>query len=403
MTIKQTSRSLVLAGVAAAVLAAPAMAAGAKIGLLGGITGPIQGAMPPIIDAARMAVKHVNDQGGILGGKLSMTLGDSKCDPQSSVGAANKLVNVENVAGIIGAMCSGATIGAANAAAVPAGVVMISPASTSPAITSLKDKDFVFRVAPSDSFQGKVLARAVLARGIKKVALTYVKNDYGKGLADNFRDAFKAGGGTIAGDQAHEDKKSSYRSELATLKKGGAEYLVLVAYPQSSAPIIIRQSLEGGLFSKFIGPEAIYDAKMWKTVGIENLEGLFYTRPASPAGPALDAYDAAIKKTYPRGYGALFAAQTYDAAFVLALAIAKAGSTDRTKVRDALRAVGNGKGMKIMPGQWKEAMAAIKAGKEIDYAGATGDIDFDKDGDIAGSYNKWEIKGGKAVNVGLAK
>ena len=407
MTFKQTSRSLVLAGVAAAVLsAAPgygAMAAGAKIGFLGGITGPIQGAVPPIIDAAKLAVQQVNDQGGILGGKLSMVLGDSKCDPQSSVGAANKLVNVENVAGIVGALCSGATIGAANAAAVPAGVVMISPASTSPAITTLKDKDFIFRVAPSDSFQGKVLARVVLARGIKKVALTYVKNDYGKGLADNFRSEFVKGGGTIAGDQAHEDKKSSYRSELATLKKGGADHLVLVAYPQSSAPVIIRQSLEGGLFSKFIGPEAIYDDKMWKTVGIKNLEGLFYTRPASPSGPALDAYDAAMKKAFPKSHGKLFAAQTYDAAFVLALAIAKAGSTDGTKVRDALRAVGNGKGMKILPGQWKEALAAIKAGKDIDYAGATGDIDFDKDGDIAGSYNKWEIKGGKAVDQGPAK
>jgi len=392
-----------LAGFAAAVFAGPAMAAGAKIGFLGGITGPIQGAVPPILDAARMAVKQVNDQGGILGGKLTMTLADAKCDPQSSVGAANKLVNVENVAGIIGALCSGATIGAANAAAVPAGVVMISPASTSPAITTLKDKDFVFRVAPSDSFQGKVLARAVLARGIKKVALSYVKNDYGKGLADNFRTEFKKGGGTIAGDQAHEDKKSSYRSELATLKKGGAEYLVLVAYAQSSAPIIIRQSLEGGLFSKFIGPEAIYDEKLWKTVGIKNLEGLLYTRPSSPSGPALDAYDAAIKKAYPKSYGALFAAQTYDAAFILALAIAKAGSTDRTKVRDALRAVGNGKGMKILPGQWKEALAAIKAGKEIDYAGASGDIDFDKDGDIAGSYGQWVIKGGKAVSLGPAK
>ena len=62
-------------------------------------------------------MKHVNDQGGILGGKLGLVLGDSKCDPQSSVGAANKLVNVENVAGIVGALCSGATIGAANAAA----------------------------------------------------------------------------------------------------------------------------------------------------------------------------------------------------------------------------------------------------------------------------------------------
>ena len=64
-------------------------------------------------------------------------------------------------------------------------------------------------------------------------------------------------------------------------------------------------------------------------------------------------------------------------------------------MRDALRAVGNGKGMKILPGQWKEALAAIKAGKDIDYAGATGDIDFDKDGDVAGSYNQWEVKGGK--------
>lgn len=403
MNLKQTTRSLALAGMAAAFLATPAMAEGAKIGFLGGITGPIQGAVPPIIDAARLAVKHVNDQGGILGGKLTLTLADTKCDPQSSVGAANKLVNVENVAGIIGALCSGATIGAANAAAVPAGVVMISPASTSPAITALKDKDFIFRVAPSDSYQGKVLARSVLARGIKKVALTYVKNDYGKGLADNFREEFKKGGGTIAGDQAHEDKKSSYRSELATLKKGGATHLVLIAYPQSSAPVIIRQALEGGLFSKFIGPEAIYDDKLWKTVGIKNLEGLVYTRPASPAGPSLDAYDKAMKAAYPKSHGKLFTAQTYDATFMLALAIAKAGSTDRTKVRDALRAVADGKGEKIMPGQWKEAMAAIKAGKDIDYAGATGDLDFDENGDIAGSYNLWHVKDGKAVVIGAAK
>ena len=81
-----------------------------------------------------------------------------------------------------------------------------------------------------------MLARAVLARGVKKVALTYVKNDYGKGLADNFRSEFKKGGGTIAGDQAHEDKKSSYRSELATLSKGGAKHLVLVGYSAVLSP-----------------------------------------------------------------------------------------------------------------------------------------------------------------------
>lgn len=393
-------RRTALASAVLALMATPSMAQDVKIGFLGGITGPIAKPMVHIIQAMRLAVKQVNDQGGILGGKkLVLALADGKCSPQSSVASAGKLVNIDNVAGIIGAFCSSATIAAANAAAVPSGVVMISPASTSPAITSLKDKDFLFRTAPSDSFQGKILAQAVLERGIKTVALTYVNNDYGKGLADNFRAAYKAGGGTIAGDQAHEDKKTSYRSELATLARGKAKYLVMIAYPQSAAPIILRQSLEGGLFKNFIGPEAFFDKALWKTIGIKNIEGALYTRPASPAGAANSAYNAAIKAHAPNSAGQLFTGQSYDATFMLALAIQKAGSTNRSKVRDALRAVANGKGAKILPGEWKKAVGLIKAGKEIDYSGATGTLDFDKNGDVSGSYNFFQIKGGKPVKL----
>lgn len=399
------AKAALLAAISGALLAAsPVQAQNAKIGFLGGITGPIQGAVPPIIDSARLAVKQVNDQGGVLGGKkLTLVLSDSKCDPQSAVAGANKLVNIDGVLGIVGALCSSATIAAANAAAIPAGVVMISPASTSPAVSTLKDKDLIFRTAPSDTFQGKILARAVLANGIKKVALTYVNNDYGKGLADNFRAAFKAGGGMIAGDQAHEDKKSSYRSEIATLAKGGAKHLVLIAYPQSSAPIFIRQSLEGGLFKKFLGPEAFYDRKMWKTVGIKNLDGAMYTRPASPAGPANTAYTKAMKAFAPKSAGQLFTAQTYDAIFMLALAIQKAGSADRGKIAAALRSIANGKGTTILPGEWKKAVRLIKAGKSIDYVGATGALDFDKQGDVAGVYNFWKIARGKPTVIGTYK
>jgi len=393
-------RRAALASAVLALMATPSMAQDVKIGFLGGITGPIAKPVVHIIKAMRLAVKQVNDQGGILGGKkLALALADSKCSPQSSVASAGKLVNIDNVAGIVGALCSSATIAAANAATIPGGVVMISPASTSPAITSLKDKDFLFRTAPSDSFQGKILAQAVLERGIKTVAMTYVNNDYGKGLADNFRAAYKAGGGKIAGDQAHEDKKSSYRSELATLARGGAKHLVMIAYPQSAAPIIIRQSLEGGLFKNFIGPEAFFDKALWKTVGVKNIEGALYTRPASPAGKANSSYNAAIKAYAPASAGQLFTGQSYDATFMLALAIQKAGSTDRMKIRAALRAVANGKGTKILPGEWKKAVGLIKAGKDIDYSGATGTLDFDKNGDVGGSYNFFEVKGGKPVKV----
>lgn len=404
MISKKPARGLLgrafLATATLAAMSTPSLAEDVKIGFLGGITGPIAKPVVHIIKAVELAVKQVNDQGGILGGKkLSLALADSKCSPQNSVAAAGKLVNIDNVSGIIGALCSSATIAAANAAAVPGGVVMISPASTSPAITGLKDKDFLFRTAPSDSFQGKILAQAVLEQGIKKVALTYVNNDYGKGLADNFRAAFKAGGGTIAGDQPHADKKTSYRSELATLARGGAKHLLMIAYPQSAAPIIIRQSLEGGLFKNFIGPEAFFDKALWKAIGVKNIEGALYTRPASPAGRANSAYGAAIKAFAPTAAGQLFTGQTYDATFMLALAIQKAGSTDRMKIRAALRAVANGKGEKILPGEWKKAVGLIKAGKEIDYSGATGVLDFDKNGDVAGSYDFFQIKGGKPVKL----
>jgi branched-chain amino acid transport system substrate-binding protein len=394
-----------IAGAAMAVLAAgPAQAAGAKIGLLGGLTGPIAAPLVHIVKSAQFAVKQVNDQGGILGGKLTLVLADSKCDPQSSAAAANKLVNVDNVAGIVGAMCSSATISAANSAAIPAGVVMISPASTSPAISAMKDKDFIFRTAPSDSLQGKILARSLIRLGIKKVALTYVNNDYGKGLADNFRSEFTKLGGTIAGDQAHEDKKSSYRSELATLAKSGAKRLVVIGYPQSSVPIIIRQSLEGGLFKLFAGPEALFDKKLWKTIGAKNLNGMVYTRPVPPAGKGPKTYNAAFKKAHPKSAGQLYTPETYDATFLLALAIEKAGSTDRTKVRNALRMVADGKGTKIYPGQWKKAVRLIKAGKAIDYVGASGTVDFDKNGDVTeASYKLFRVVNGKPKDLGYAK
>lgn len=391
------ARSL-LAAAALALVAMPAQAEDVKVGFLGGITGPIAKPVVHIMKVMEFAVKQVNDQGGILGGKkLVMVPADSKCSPQDSVAAANKLVNVDNVVGIVGGLCSSELISAANAATVPGGTVIISPSATSPAITGLKDKDLVFRVAPSDTFQGKVLAEAVLAQGIKTVALTYVNNDYGKGIADNFRANYVKAGGKIAGDQAHEDKKSSYRSELATLAKGGAKHLVVIAYPQSSAPIIIRQSLESGLFKNFIGPEAFYDEAMWKAVGIKNIEGAMYTRPASPEGPANMAYTKAMDAYAKESTNELFTVQTYDAAFMMALAIEKAGSTDKAKIRNALRAIASGKGEAIMPGEWKKAVAAIKAGKDIHYVGASGPVQFDKNGDVAGSYNFYQIKGGKPV------
>ena len=376
----------------AAVAAALALSAGqvaaqeVKLGFLGGITGPIAAPAVHIVNAAQLVIDQVNKQGGLDGRKFAS---------QNGVAAANKLVNIDKVAGIVGALCSGATIAAANAVTVKAGVTMISPSATSPAISSLKDDDLVFRVAPSDGFQGVVLANALLAQGIKKVAVTYANTDYAKPLGSAFIAAFKAGGGSATA-QIHEDKKSSYRSELATLRRSGAPVLVVIGYPQGSAGVILRQALEGGLFKRFAGPEAIYDEKMWKQIGVKNLEGLLYTKPATSKGKGAEVYEAAMKAYKPKSFGQLFTAQTYDATFITAMALAKTGGK-REGMAAAIRAVTSETGETIYPGEWKKAVAAIKAGKNIKYVGASGTIVFDKNGDIAPKYDFLVLKGGKSM------
>lgn len=112
---------------------------------------------PPIFDGAQLAVTQINEQGGILGGQtLEMPSGDTTCsDASAASNSADRMVNSEDVTAIVGALCTGATIAAANNAAIPGGVVMVSPASTAPAVTELDDNDLVFRTVPSDAFQGR--------------------------------------------------------------------------------------------------------------------------------------------------------------------------------------------------------------------------------------------------------
>ena len=381
--------------------AASAQSAEVKLGGLWGVTGPVSKFIPPLKDAADLAIKQVNAQGGLLkGDTLALVLADTKCDGKTSSAAANKLVNINKVIAINGALCSGATIAAANTVGIPGGVVMISPASTAPAISRLKDKDLIFRVTPPDDFQGKVLARVIKKRGINSIAITYIQNDYGKGLAEALKASFEKLGGKVAGYAAHEAKKASYRSELATLKRGGAKHLVVIAYAADSGPVIMRQSLERGYFRKFIGVDGVNEDNMLKAVGWQNVQGMFITNSGSIPGTAgKKAYTAAMKAFKPGSLGKPFSDNTYDATFMLALAIEQAGSADRSKISAALRKIAGPGGLTILPGQWAKAKAAIAAGQKINYQGAAGPHDFDAAGDVPGVIDVFEVRGQKRVLV----
>jgi len=381
---------------AASVLAVAAYAQDTKIGALMDVTGPIASFMPPLQNAAALAIKHVNEQGGLLKGKAVLVVGDTQGGAQTAVDAAGKLVNIEKVPVIMGAFMSGTTIAAANASTIPAGVVLLSPTATSPAMTDLADKDSVYRLVPSDNYQGEVLARMVLKAGIKKVAVTYVNNDYGVGIGTTFLAAYKAAGGTVTAATKHEEKKNSYRSELATLASGGAEALVLIAYAGDSGGVIVKQALEGGLFKRFIGTDGLRDEALIKDVGAKALADSFFSSPTSPAdNPAKAMLHKLFNDEFKSGADKAFVDQTYDATFMVALAIERAGSADRSKIAAALRANASGKGEPIRPGEWAKAKKLIAEGKAISYEGAGGTYVFDAKGDVKGHIGKFVVDGSK--------
>jgi len=382
------------------VVAAPAFAEDVKLGFIGGFTGPIESLTPPIFNGAKLALQNINDQGGILGGgKLTIESADGACDATAAANAGDKLINTSQVTAVVGGLCTGETIGAFNGSGKPGNVVFVSPASSAPALTTLDDNDLVFRATPSDALQGVKMASLLIAKGIKDVVVTYVNNDYGKGLNDAFTTAYKADGGTIGADVAHEDNKADYRAELGQLAGGGSQNLVILAYANSSGHTMLQQAAEAGDFKAYVGGDGMVGDALTKGIDAKSIEGLIATRAGAATGAGTDAFNklASDAKVDPTG---TYVPQAYDATFLLALAIEKNGNGKRDGLSKALRAISSGKGDAILPGEWTKAVAAIKAGKDIHYEGAGGKLEFDAHGDVDGIINYLVVKDGKFVDQG---
>ncbi|MFQ5939933.1 MAG: ABC transporter substrate-binding protein [Alphaproteobacteria bacterium] len=400
-SLKLLLHSAVLGAAAVVLLSgAPAVAQEkAKIGALVPMTGTLAAYGEPSLNAIKLAADHVNAGGGVLGGTLGVAVGDTQTVPQAGVDAANTLVSIEGVSGLVGALASGVTMPVAGSVSKVKRVPQISSASTSPAITMLDDDDFLFRTVPHDALQGIVLAEVVKSKaGFDHVSVIYINNDYGDGLQKAFGDAFVKLGGKVAKSLPYEEKKASYRGELAQLAKGKPRALVLIGYPEDGVPIL-RQSLEEGYFSKFIFPDGMKAPEIIEQVGAKHLNGSHGTAPEAVETDASRLF----KKAYEAKYGELppkpFLDTAYDAAFLLALAIEKAGSAEGKAVRDALRSVANPPGTAILPGEWAKAKGLLAKGEDIDYVGAAGSQNFDAAGDVPGTIGHWVIEDGKIKTV----
>ncbi len=392
-------KKLLMATAVTALMAGAAGAEEVKLGLLIGFTGPIESLTPAMAAATELAVKEINDSGKFMAGStITVVRGDSTCtDAAAATAAAERLITTEGVKGLVGGDCSGVTGAVLQNVARPNGIVMVSPSATSPALTTAEDDDLFFRTAPSDAREGEVAAMIMTERGVKSAALTYTNNDYGKGLAEAIQAAFTAAGGTITISAAHEDGKADYSAEVGALAAAGGDLLIVAGYLDQGGAGIIQGALDSGAFSTFELPGGMVGDSLSAKFGA-SINGS-YGQIAGSDSAGAETFQTMATAAGFDGTSA-YSPESYDAAALIALAMAKTNSTDPAVYKAEIMNIANGPGEKIMPGDLGKALDLLAAGTAIDYEGATA-VQLIGPGESAGRYREVEIKDGKFETIGF--
>lgn len=390
-------RKVFLALVTGAMLSGAAIADDVKIGIILGFTGPIESLTPAMAAGAELAIAEVNASGSFMGGTgITSIRADSTCiDSAAATAAAERLITSDKVNAIMGADCSGVTGAILANVAMANGIVMISPSATSPGLSTVEDNGLFFRTAPSDARQGQVVAEILGDHGYKSAAITYTNNDYGKGLADSIESNFKATGGNVTINVAHEDGKGDYSAEVAALAQAGGDILVVAGYLNDGGKGIIQASLDTGAFDVFYLPDGMIGDSLPTDIG-DGLNGSIGDVPGTDSPGAAMFTEMATAAGFESGP---FSPESYDAAALLILAMQAAKSTNSQDFKSKVMDVANAPGQKVFPGDLGKALEHIASGGDVDYVGASA-VELIGPGESAGSYKEILVKGGKNTTVG---
>jgi len=390
-------KKLMVTTAAFALLAGAASAEEVKVGILLGFTGPLESITPTMAAGAELAMSEVSTSGKFMNGStVTPVRGDSTCvDAAAATAAAERLITSEGVKAIVGADCSGVTGAVLQNVARPNGIGIISPSSTSPALTTAEDDGLFFRTAPSDARQGQIMADILSDRGVTSVALTYTNNDYGKGMADAFAAAFAEKGGTVTATVPHEDGKADYSAEVGTLASAGGDVLVVAGYVDQGGKGMVQAAVDSGAFSTFFLPDGMYGQSLIDAIG-DALNGSYGSLPGTDSEGAARFADLATAAGFDPSSS--YAGESYDAAALMLLSMAAANSTNGMDWTQKTMDIANAPGELILPGELAKALDLIAQGKDIDYVGATS-VELIGTGESAGNFRETEIRDGKIETV----
>jgi branched-chain amino acid transport system substrate-binding protein len=343
---------------------------------------------------------------GIAGCRLAFEVRDAQSQGAVAVDQARQLVDLKKVPAIIGGIISSVSIPVVTSVTAPAGVVQISPASTSPTLTRLANegttKGWFFRTITSDALQGTAAAKYALDQGMRTLTIIHVNNDFGVNMLAEFRKAYEALGGKILGVTPYNAQQPSYAAEVTNALKSDPPALYFIGYP-GDGTTIVRTWIQQGGPQRFLLNDGMNAADFIKGVGPQFLNNAFGTSSGTTRTPSTEFFASA----YPAmsgGFdaGAPAADRAFDAGAILGLAIAQAGKFDAASIRDAIRKVTDPGGEVVHAGPqgFARALQLIREKKPVRYVGVIGPVQFDRNGDIVGPFRTWKITNGEVTTVG---
>lgn len=363
-----------------------------NVGVVIPFSGDLSDFGTPMQNGFEMAKKDINAAGGPLGRKVQLNVEDSNTSSTQGVNAANKLVDTTNVKALFGAVSSGVTISIAQSVTIPNDVVHITPASSSPVISTLQDDDYVWRTRTNDRFVARVMSRIAENNDASTAAVLYVNNDFGSALADVFEQSFE---GEVTAKVGYESGQSSYQQTLSTLFEDDPEYVALAGYPESGTTIL-SQWYEGGYGGNWVLHTSLLSKSVIENVGAEVMNGMYGVRTKPPSGSATQSFVSDYESTYPDSQ--LFSPyswNSYDALMTWALAAHAAGSVESPDVKAELRNVANPPGTSVGYGNFQKGRNQLEDGSDINYAGPSGTVNYDKNGDVASDMVIVRVENGK--------
>ena len=346
-----------------------------KIGANLEMTGQVAAFGQSQLNGIKLAIEEINAGEKVLGKTLEIIAADNASKKEESTRVATKLITDDKVDVLMGASISGDTFAAlevANNKKIP----MLTPSATNDSITfdAKKNKlnEWVFRACFTDSFQGKVMADFASSKLNAKKAVIYVENssDYSKGLAKAFREKFEAAGGSIVAEESYQAKDTDFKAVLTRIKTLNPEVIWVPGYYEEVGKIV-KQAREMGITAPMMGGDGWDAPQLVEIAGAAALNNTFISNHYSSEDP-----DAKVKKfvdAYKAKYGSVpdaMAVLGYDATYMMADAIKRAGAVDKEKIKNAL--------------------ADTKA-----FEGVTGKIALDKNHDPVKAAVVLEFKDGK--------